>query len=161
MLRHPNLFTRPAIAALAGAAALIVPIAGTQAATIRHHHHHVAAQTAAEARETIETRIEMLHTQLAITPGEETQWTAVAQAMRDNETEMQKMLTEHRAMAPNGDTAVDELKTYARFSQAHVDGLKNLISSFETLYAAMPAPQQAVADQVFIKFGHHLSASKS
>ena len=46
-------------------------------------------------------------------------------------------------------TAMDDLQTYATFAQAHVDGLKNLIASFQTLYDAMPAPQKKLADQVF------------
>jgi len=45
------------------------------------------------------------------------------------------------------------LRTYERFTQAHVNGLKTLISSFETLYQGMPDKQKALADQVFRKFG--------
>jgi hypothetical protein len=46
-------------------------------------------------------------------------------------------------------SAVDDLNTYEKFAQAHVDGLKNLISSFKTLYTAMPDAQKKNADQVF------------
>ena len=50
---------------------------------------------------------------------------------------------------PKNMTAVEDLKTYQKFAQAHVDGLKNLISSFDTLYAAMPDAQKKIADEVF------------
>jgi hypothetical protein len=44
---------------------------------------------------------------------------------------------------------MDDLNTYEKFAQAHVDGLKNLTSSFETLYTAMPDPRKKNADEVF------------
>ena len=50
-------------------------------------------------------------------------------------------------------TAVDDLKMYQKFAQAHIDGLKNLIVSFEKLYAAMPDAQKKIADQVFTTSG--------
>ena len=46
-----------------------------------------------------------------------------------------------------------DLKTYEKFAQAHVKGLKNLIASFSKLYAAMPDAQKKNADQVFQSFG--------
>ena len=145
------------IAALLGAACLVGPT-GAAAQTPAHHHHH---HSAAQARETVEIRIATLHSELNITPDEEGKWGAVAQVMRDNEADMQKMVAERQGAAPQGGSAVDELKTYERFTQAHVSGLKNLISSFETLYAAMPAPQQAIADHVFQHFGHRTGVSRS
>jgi leucyl aminopeptidase (aminopeptidase T) len=112
-------------------------------------------------RETVEARITTLHTRLGITPDEEIKWTAVAQVMRDNESDMQRLISERRSAAPHDVTAVEDLKTYEHFTQAHVNGLKNLISSFEVLYSAMPAPQQAVADHVFMSFGKRSTALKS
>jgi hypothetical protein len=38
---------------------------------------------------------------------------------------------------------------YQKFAQAHVDGLKNMLSHFEGLYAAMPDAQKKIADEVF------------
>jgi hypothetical protein len=94
-----------------------------------------------------------LHKSLRITADEETNWTAVAQAMRENATNGQKLADEKIARAPSSMTAVDDLKSYETFAQSHVDGLKNLISSFSTLYDGMPAAQKKVADQVFESFG--------
>lgn len=112
-------------------------------------------------RETVEDRITMLHARLMITAAEEPDWTAVAQAMRENEATMRKLTSARRSESGHEQTAVEDLRTYERFTQAHVDGLKALISSFETLYVSMPAPQQAVADHVFKSFGHRDHMMKS
>ena len=50
-------------------------------------------------------------------------------------------------------TAVEDLKTYEDFTKAHLDGMKNLRSSFESLYKAMPDDQKKNADKVFQSFG--------
>jgi hypothetical protein len=140
---------RLALCALLGAGLVAIPLSALAQATQTPHHSAAAKMK----RETVEQRIAMLHTALKITPGEEAGWTPVAQAMRDNESAMQKLVAERTAQAPHNVSAVDDLRTYERFTQAHVNGLKNLISSFETLYRAMPEPQKATADQVFRKFG--------
>jgi hypothetical protein len=111
--------------------------------------------------ETVEQRITSLHTTLGITPAEDAKWNDVAQAMRENAAATQKLVAERTTTAPQGMTAVDDLKGYEKFAQAHVDGLKNLTASFETLYAAMPDPQKKVADRVFQSFGHEAAASHS
>jgi hypothetical protein len=73
--------------------------------------------------------------------------------MRDNEAGMQRLVAERQTDSAHQLTAVEDLRTYEHFNQTHIDGLKNLIASFETLYAAMPSSQQAVADGVFRHFG--------
>jgi hypothetical protein len=103
--------------------------------------------------ETLDQRIETLHAALKITPAEEADWSKVADVMRRNESDMQKMVADRQARVPHELSAVDDLKTYQGFTQAHVDGLKDLVASFETLYAEMPADQKRVADHVFAKFG--------
>ncbi len=114
-----------------------------------HHHHSGDAQ-----HETIDQRITMLHWALKITPAEETQWTAVAQVMRANDAAMRDLVASTKAERKASDvSALEELKTYERFNRAHLDGLKNLLASFETLYTAMPDSQKVVADHVFAHFG--------
>ena len=98
----------------------------------------------------MEQRIASLHTALKITPDEDAKWNAGAQAMRENAVAMDKLVAESRTKAPQSMSAVDDLILYQKFSQAHVDGLKNLISSFSTLYAAMPDAQKKIADSVFV-----------
>ena len=102
--------------------------------------------------EGVEQRITQLHTELKITPDQESKWNSVAQAMRDNAANMEKLVAEKQQQAPSGMTAVDDLKTYQEFAQAHVDGLKNLTSAFSSLYDAMSDQQKKNADQVFANF---------
>jgi periplasmic protein CpxP/Spy len=111
-----------------------------------------AATNAEQKAEGVEQRITQLHAQLKITPDEESKWNSVAQAMRDNASNMEKLVAEKRQQAPQNMTAVDDLKTYQEFAQAHVDGLKNLTSAFSSLYDSMPDQQKKAADQVFANF---------
>jgi hypothetical protein len=99
--------------------------------------------------ETVDDRITSLHSALKITPAEETRWNAVAQAMRENAAAIDKVATEAQAKPPQSTTAVEDLRLYQRFADAHANGLKNLISSFTSLYNAMPEAQKKTADSVF------------
>jgi periplasmic protein CpxP/Spy len=148
-----------AIAALLGATMLASPLTTARADTATSGAFQLAqaaapqkpaAAGATEAKgQTVEQRITDLHAALKITAQQETQWNAVAQAMRENAANMDKLVASNRTTAPQNMSAVDDLKTYQKFAQAHVDGLKNLISSFSTLYSAMPDAQKKVADTVF------------
>jgi uncharacterized protein YlxW (UPF0749 family) len=121
-----------------------------------------AAATPAETKaDTVEQRITSLHAELNITASEETDWSAVAQAMRDNAAAMQKLIAEKMAQGPGNMTAVDDLNTYVKFAQAHVEGLKSLTSSFDTLYKSMPDAQKKIADQVFANSRHESVKSHS
>ena len=81
--------------------------------------------------------------------------------MRDNETAMQKLAATRTQQAPQSMTAPQDLMAYQTFAQAHIDGVKKLMSSFDTLYNAMPDAQKKVADQVFMQFGHPTDAAHS
>jgi periplasmic protein CpxP/Spy len=148
-----------AIAALMGATMLASPLTAARAdsptnAVIQLAQTAVqrnpAATGATEGKgETVEQRITTLHTALKITPAEEPLWNAVAEAMRENATAMDKIVAQARTTPPQNMTAVDDLKMYQKFAQAHTDGLTNLIVSFEKLYAAMPDAQKKITDDVF------------
>ena len=109
----------------------------------------------------VEQRITQLHAELKVTPDQESKWNSVAQAMRDNDAAMAKLVAEKHQQAPQSMSAVDDLKTYQQFAQAHVDGLRNLTSAFSTLYDAMPDAQKKNADEVFHTSGHGTAASHS
>ncbi len=111
-----------------------------------------AAAATSNKPETVEERITTLKTALKITPAQESNWTGVATAMRENATAMETLVKNKRAKSVEM-TAMDDLLTYQEFSQARLDGLKNLTSAFRTLYDAMPADQKKVADTVFQGFG--------
>ncbi len=99
----------------------------------------------------IEQRITQLHAELKITPDQESKWNSVAQAMRDNAGNMDKLIAQHKQQGPTNMTAVDELDANQQFAQVHLDGLKNFTSAFKSLYDAMSDPQKKNADQVFAK----------
>ena len=153
---HPIALSTPlvrsiAIAALMGATMLASPTAGrAEPIQLAQAAQSQAGKGATEAKgETVEQRITNLHTALKITPAQEAQWNDVAKDMRENAAAMDKLIAETRATPPQNMTAVADLKTYQKFAQAHVDGLKNMLSHFEGLYAAMPDAQKKIADEVF------------
>ncbi|WP_428485760.1 Spy/CpxP family protein refolding chaperone [Rhodopila sp.] len=138
---------RSAAAALFGAVVLASPLVPAYA---QHDTGRPAPTRAASQAQTVDQRIDNLHTELKITPAEEADWQGVAQTMRDNAAAMQKLAAEKSSQSQQGMTAVEDLQTYAQFAQVRVDGLKNLISSFQTLYNSMPDQQKKLADQVFL-----------
>jgi hypothetical protein len=150
-----------AIAALMGATMLASPLSAARADTAANAAIQLAQAATPQSQatagatetkaETVEQRITNLHASLKITADQEATWNAVAQAMRENAANMDKLVAATRTMPPQNMTAVDDLKSYQKFAQAHVDGLKNLIASFDKLYAAMPDAQKKVADGVFSK----------
>jgi hypothetical protein len=162
---HPIAVSAPivrsvAIAALMGATMLATPFAAARAEQSVAPQSQAAAGATETKGETVEQRITNLHAALKITPEQGTQWNAVAQAMRENAANMDKLVAADRTTAPQNMSAVEDLKSYQKFAQAHVDGLKNLIASFDKLYAAMPDAQKKVADGVFNTSRGGNSASK-
>lgn len=160
-----------AIAALMGASMLVTPLTGalagsTVGAPIRlvdaAAPKNSAAAGATETKaETVEDRIANLHSALKITSDQETKWNGVAQAMRENAAAMDKLVEATHATPPADKTAVQDLKTYEEFAQAHVNGLKNLIASFNGLYNSMPDAQKKNADEVFKTSGRENAPSRS
>ncbi len=158
MLRRPAV-----VALLAGASVLATPLAASaqamqNGATTTASSNSTStgmADRAEQKAETIDQRITKLHADLKITQSEEADWSKVAQVMRDNAANMEKLASEEK-QSTEPKTAPEDLKTYAKFAQAHVDGLKSLSAAFDTLYGAMPADQKKNADEVF---QNHMQAS--
>lgn len=147
-----------AMTALLGASFLAAPLTA-YAADATAATQQGGAEAANAPAESVEQRITNLHTELKITAAEEAKWNSVAQAMRENAAAMEKLAAARAVQAPSSMTAVDDLKGYEKYAQAHVDGLKNLLASFETLYASFPDPQKKGADAVFQSFGQKGRAS--
>ena len=145
-----------AIAALLGSTILAAPLTAALAQSTVTPTPAAASATETKG-ETVEQRITNLHASLKITSDEESKWNGVAQAMRENAASMDKLVASNRTSPPQNMSAVEDLKTYQKFAQAHVDGLKNLTSAFSTLYDAMPDAQKKVADEVFTTGGHEPS----
>jgi periplasmic protein CpxP/Spy len=149
LARFPRSVSSVAAATLLGATFLASPLAA-QTPPVKPPAAAAATSTKAE---TLEQRITMLHSALKITSDQDARWTPVATAMRDNSAAMEKLVASKKSMTPENMTAVDDLKTYQEFGQAHLDGLKNLNSAFKSLYDSMPADQKKNADLVFQKYG--------
>jgi protein CpxP len=147
-----------AVVALLSAPLAAMPLVFVHAQTMSPSAPANPAQTPAAVNpsetqgQTIEQRITQLHSELKITPDQESKWNGVAQAMRDNAANMDKLVAEKHQKGPQNMTAVDDLQTYQQFAQQHVDGLKNLTSAFKSLYSAMSADQKKNADEVFANF---------
>lgn len=166
VVRPTALARSVAISALLGASFLALPMATAWAADAAAPAPQAVAQQggtedANTQAETVEQRITNLHSELKISGTEEAAWNKVAQAMRENAAAMEKLAATKTVQAPQSMTAIDDLKSYEKFAQAHVDGLKNLISSFQTLYTAFPDDQKKNADTVFQSFGKKGSSSHS
>lgn len=127
-----------AIAALLGAAFLANPLTaaradGVAAAPIelaQATFHQATAEAVNPQERTVERRITSLHAALAITPGEETKWNSVVQAMRENPAVVQELAAGKIGQVPPG-----------------------MISAFETLYNSMSDPQKKIADRFLRGFG--------
>jgi len=96
----------------------------------------------------LETRISELHTQLQITPDQETKWQAVAKLMQTNAEASRKLVEEKRKDAASL-TAVADLNAYADIAEAHAKHTRKLAKVFASLYDSMNDDQKKVADQVF------------
>ena len=149
-----------AIASLTGAALIAGSLAPATAQTPDSQKPPAAAAATSSKPETVEQRIATLKTALKITPDLEPKWTKVAQAMRDNASQMEKLVATKRAIPPEKTTAVDDLKTYQEFTEVRLDGLKHLNSAFKSLYDAMTPEQKKNADMVFEKYTPSKPASQ-
>jgi protein CpxP len=109
------------------------------------------------ARADVEDRIKNLHDSLKITPDQEQQWQAVADAMRADDKEMKGVIADRRQHRDEMN-AVDDLRNYQKVAETHVQGLQRLIPAFQTLYDSMSPEQKKNADTVF---GHHRHARAS
>jgi periplasmic protein CpxP/Spy len=107
----------------------------------------------------IESYITRLHAALKITPEQEDQWNKVAQVMRDNAAELDKLATERRQQRPTM-SAVENLKSYERIADAHADELKKLVPAFSALYDSMSPDQKKNADHYFAQ-PHRTPTSRS
>ena len=136
-----------AVPAPAGAQSTVTPSAsGAPSAT---PSATTAAPRAKRAKLSgVEQRIVDLHKRLQIQPNQEDKWAQVAQVMRDNATAL-AAVTKDRVQHAKTMTAVENLVSFEKISQAHQDGMKKLIPVFQSLYDSMSDAQRKNADSVF------------
>jgi hypothetical protein len=108
----------------------------------------VAAQSPSASG--VELRIHDMHAKLAITTEQEDQWKQVAQVMRDNELALEALVNDRKANA-NTMTAIDDLKSYAAITDAHLEGIRKFTTAFAALYDGMSEAQKKDADTLFRK----------
>ena len=130
-----------------GVAVTLAPDAASAQASPSTANSGTAANSAGGSS-TVEARIKSLHDQLKITPAQEPQWNAVAQAMRDSAKNTGALISD-RAKKTKSMTAIEDLHTYRAILKTHLDGIDQLTTAFEALYASMPDAQKKIADTVF------------
>ncbi|MBV8934818.1 MAG: Spy/CpxP family protein refolding chaperone [Alphaproteobacteria bacterium] len=121
-------------------------VAGSEAALAGASPQVLLAQGQPAAQpQSVDANIATLHQRLQITPAQEAQFSAVANAMREN--------ARAEASAPQqpapGATAVDDLRAYIRYSEVELAGLKKMLPALEALYATLSPAQKRAADAAF------------
>jgi periplasmic protein CpxP/Spy len=106
------------------------------------------AKSDAKRDNAVEQHIAELHAQLKITASEESQWTVVAETMRQNAKDLDQAIDKRDATVASA-TAIENLNSYSAIAQVHANGVKKLAGAFSGLYAVMPDAQKKQADEVF------------
>jgi periplasmic protein CpxP/Spy len=68
--------------------------------------------------------------------------------MRDNARDMDEAVEQRAQQFPTM-TAVENMQSYEKLAENHVQHLQKLIPAFQSLYDAMSPEQKKTADQVF------------
>ena len=146
------LLAMPAMAQT-GATSTEAPAAATPPAAVAPPH--AAAHTPAA----VERRVQQLHTQLRITPQEQSQWDAFAQTMRQNADNMRTAIDQRGSQMDTMD-AVQNMQSYAQLAQVHAQDMQQMASAFQTLYQSMSPEQRQNADQLFRARDQRVAAHK-
>lgn len=160
--RHGRLMLAASLlAAVACATPSVAETASTTASTPPAATKTVTPK--AGAKSGVEAYLARLHKQLMITPDQQKLWDDYANVERDKVKSFQALAEERKANAANM-TAVDDLQSYAKFTEANADAVKKLVPAFEALYNSMSDAQKKNADTIFAQFEHrphHHHSSKS
>lgn len=100
------------------------------------------------AQSAADQRINGLQAQLSITPAQMPQWTAFAQAMRDNATSTDALFRQRAASAATM-SALDNMKSYAQVARAYADHTEALANAFAGLYGVLSDQQKQTIDTLF------------
>lgn len=98
-----------------------------------------------QPRQNVEANIAELRKKLQITPAQEPQFSAVAAVMRDNA----RLEASAPQRPPANASALDDLRTYIKYSELELAGLKKMLPPLEALYATLSPAQKKTADAVF------------
>jgi len=103
----------------------------------------------------VEHHIDHLKSELKITPAQEPLFDSLAQAIRDNASEMQKTFSDLRGNRDQPRSAVDRLQTDVQLTQLRVGEDQRLLDAFKPLYASLSADQQKTADHMMAPHRGH------
>ena len=130
---------------LAGGAAVLLP--------------HFAAADAPPMREMrmrhVEGRIAFLKAELKITDAQAPQWNALAEAMRGDSAEIDKLRQDAFAQHDKPSTAIDRLERRQRMMQIGMVHLTKVTTALKPLYAVLSDEQKKTADELLGRHGHH------
>lgn len=96
----------------------------------------------------VEAHLRYLRSELKITPAQTAQWDNVANVMREQAREIDRLVRERNAKRATM-SAVDDLKSYQAIADAHAEEMRKLVPAFEALYDTMSPAQKKNADKVF------------
>ena len=105
-----------------------------------------AAGASAESR--VNDRIAQMHKRLKITPAQDQAWDAFAQVMRSNAAATEQAYRQ-RATSVETMSAPENLRNFAQIEQARAEGMRNLSTSFDTVYGSLSDEQKKTADAMF------------
>jgi protein CpxP len=106
------------------------------------------AEQPSAASPTMEPRLRQLHQILRITPAQEADFNAFAEAMRANEATMRSLVQQR---PPSANTnAVANLRFSQRLAAAQAEGLRRLLEPFARLYASFSPSQKQLANRIFV-----------
>jgi periplasmic protein CpxP/Spy len=100
----------------------------------------------AERPDRIEGRIAYLKAELKITPAQEAQWTKVADAMRQNDTERRQVFSQMRGDRNQSRTALQRLEAQAHFAALRAQQQDRFLAAFRPLYDSLSDTQKKDAD---------------
>ncbi|MDR3530756.1 MAG: Spy/CpxP family protein refolding chaperone [Rhodopila sp.] len=146
----------PAIALPVGAFAQTQAPAGGPSATSQPK---APAAKPTSMTERVEQHITDLHTQLHITPAQQTEWDQFAQVMRENAKDMNQAL-EQRGAGFASMNAAENMQSWAQIAQQHAQDMQKLATAFQALYGSMSDDQKKNADVVFRAHGDHPAHKK-
>jgi LTXXQ motif family protein len=93
----------------------------------------------------VEANIASLRQKLQITPAQETQFSAVANVLRENA----RAEASAAHQPPANATAVDDLRAEIQYDEVELAGLKRLLPALEALYSTLSPAQKKTGDAVF------------
>jgi hypothetical protein len=92
--------------------------------------HRVPLRAAGAAAARVETRIKELHAHIGVTQVEAARWDKFDQVMRDNASDMDRILSEWAQRFPSMN-ALQDMQSYQQVAEAHAQHLQKLVAVFQ------------------------------